>query len=96
MVYKARGIFGSSPVPLDAPPVSLSLWARPQPPGHVAGLPLSSPSSLVASALALAHHQEAKLKKKEAAAAKLSHLAFQDENQWIKGAMLLGQGLWAP
>ena len=59
-------------------------------------LPLSSPSSLVASALALAHHQEAKLKKKEEAAAKLSHLAFQDENQWIKGAMLLGQGLWAP
>ena len=64
MVYKARGTFGSSPVPLDAPPVSPSLWARPQPPGHVAGLPLSSPSPLIAFALALAHHQEAKLKKR--------------------------------
>ena len=58
MVYKARGTFGSSPVPLDAPPVSPS-------PGHVAGLPLSSPSPLIAFALALAHHQEAKLKKKK-------------------------------
>jgi hypothetical protein len=47
--------------------------------------------------LALAHRQEAKLKKKKKEEeAKLSHLAFQDENQWIKGAMLLGQGLWAP
>ena len=83
-------------MPLDAPLVCLSLWARPQPPGHVAGLPLSSPSPLVAFALALAHHQEAKLKKKKKEEAKLSHLAFQEENQWIKGAMLLGQGFWAP
>lgn len=96
MVYKARGVFGSSPVPLDAPLVCPSLWAQPQPPGHVAGLPLSSPSPLIAFALALAHRQEAKLKKKKEEEAKLSHLAFQDENQWIKGAMLLGQGLWAP
>ena len=65
MVYKARGVFGSSPVPLDAPLVCPSLWAQPQPPGHVAGLPLSSPSPLIAFALALAHRQEAKLKKKK-------------------------------